>query len=396
MIFLTCLYDKSVEAELLKINKGLLQSASNNYQWNIIEGLNSCGESLKIFNVLPVGTFPRYCSELFLKKSSKKHGVNEIIEIPCINIPIIKQYQRYKIIKKMLKESEEEEILIYSAYNPFLKAIYKLKDKKTTLIVTDLPEYYDNQNTNFLRKILRKINNKSIYKYLKKIDRFVLMTEYMKEPLKIGNRPYIIEECIISNSIKTVKKSFSGMQREKTVFMYAGTLNFKFGIRALLNAFSEMENKKTELWICGGGEASVEIAEYAEKNSRIKFYGFVTGAKVKDYIQKADIMVNPRPNAGEYTKYSFPSKTAEYMSSGKPVLMFKLDGIPENYDNYLYYVNEVDGGLKTAMDKISGYSDDELYEKARQAKKFIIENKNSQIQALKILSQIKICKDRDE
>ena len=38
--------------------------------------------------------------------------------------------------------------------------------------------------------------------------------------------------------------------------------------------------------------------------------------------------VNPRQNNEEFTKYSFPSKTMEYLASGVPVVAYKLDGIP--------------------------------------------------------------------
>ena len=56
-------------------------------------------------------------------------------------------------------------------------------------------------------------------------------------------------------------------------------------------------------------------------------------------LQKtADVLVNPRLNEGEYTKYSFPSKTMEYLSTGRPVVCYKLDGIPDEYDKHLMEV----------------------------------------------------------
>ena len=51
------------------------------------------------------------------------------------------------------------------------------------------------------------------------------------------------------------------------------------------------------------------------------------------------VLVNPRPNNEEYTKYSFPSKDIEYLSSGKPTVAFLLDGMPKCYQDFLYVVD---------------------------------------------------------
>lgn len=51
--------------------------------------------------------------------------------------------------------------------------------------------------------------------------------------------------------------------------------------------------------------------------------------------QQATLLVNPRKGHEEYTKYSFPSKTMEYMASGTPTIMYKLPGLPIEYEEYL-------------------------------------------------------------
>lgn len=45
--------------------------------------------------------------------------------------------------------------------------------------------------------------------------------------------------------------------------------------------------------------------------------------------KNADVLVNPRQNDDEYTKYSFPSKNIEYLMTGNAVMAYMLDGIPE-------------------------------------------------------------------
>ena len=45
--------------------------------------------------------------------------------------------------------------------------------------------------------------------------------------------------------------------------------------------------------------------------------------------------MNPRSADAEYTKYSFPSKTIEYLATGVPVVMNRLPGIPEEYEYFV-------------------------------------------------------------
>lgn len=396
MLFLGCLFNKEEEEIILELSNKRVSNASNTYQWNLIEGLLSY-TNVDIINVLPVGTYPKHYKKLVLdtKKWKFKSNPNNI-EIGSVNLPFIKQYTRYKKTKKAInsaisKSEENKNIIIYSTYLPFLKAIYKL-DKKIniTLVVTDLPEYYDLSKVSYIRKIARKINNHYLYKYMTRIDSFVLLTKQMKNKLDVGERPNVVVEGI-SNIEPNCKTNNITIRKEldKKTILYTGTLHYKFGIKTLLDSFSLINKRNYELWICGSGEAAEYIKEQTKIDNRIKFYGYVTKEEVKQLQQQATILINPRPNEGEYTKYSFPSKTIEYMASGKPVLMYKLDGIPDEYDNFLYYVEGTSiENLKDKILEVCEKSDKELNEFGAKALNFVIQNKNPRVQAGKIFNLI--------
>lgn len=391
-LFLGPLYSCDDELEIKNNSISNISNAPNVFQWNLLNGLrNLLGDNLKVINVLPVGIWKKEYKRLFLKNCDWEYNGIVGNEIGCINLPFIKQFQRFVRVKRLLRKiaNENTEIIIYSAYMPFLKAIYKLpRNIKTTAIITDLPEFYDLGSTSAIRSFLRKRQNKMIYKYLNRVDRFVVLTKQMCEPLNVGNRPWICIEgiCNADNELNT---AFSAENEVKAI-LYSGTLHYKYGIKNLLDAFEEIKNEKTELWICGSGEAETEIKKLSAKDNRIKFFGFCTQAEVANLRFKASVLVNPRTNEGEYTKYSFPSKTMEYMASGKPVVMYKLDGIPDEYDEYLNYVNtDVDdiSGLKNAiLNVIDNY--DYMLIKAEDARKFVLENKSGKAQAKKILKLI--------
>jgi glycosyltransferase involved in cell wall biosynthesis len=76
----------------------------------------------------------------------------------------------------------------------------------------------------------------------------------------------------------------------------------------------------------------------------------------------------------------------EYMASGKPVVMYKLDGVPAEYDEHLFYAdatNAVDG-LQAAIESVlDNYVS--AMTKAEKAQNFVLENKNGVAQAKKLL-----------
>ena len=99
--------------------------------------------------------------------------------------------------------------------------------------------------------------------------------------------------------------------------MYTGKLNACFGAKKLVDAFCMLPEPNYRLVLCGRGDCEEYIKEKAAADSRILYLGQVTADVAGEHIRKADVLVNPRPNEGEYTKYSFPSKNIEYLLSGK-------------------------------------------------------------------------------
>ena len=103
----------------------------------------------------------------------------------------------------------------------------------------------------------------------------------------------------------------------------------------------------------------------------------------------ATVLVNPRKNVGEYTKYSFPSKIMEYLSSGVPAVAYKLDGIPSEYDGYINYVLG-DGAEEFAkvLTNVCECKDGTYSSRAINARDYVLSNKCAAVQAEKILKML--------
>ena len=388
LLFLTLQYDFEKEKEYMKKSKVAMQGAANAFQTNLISGFKGQPVNLTVMNTLPLATFPKYRQFIMKTKKGSLLGFNNT-EIGYINLPFLKQQTRYlnykkQVVKWIKNTPGEKYIVAYSLYLPFEKIFKylsrKYPDVKTCIICPDLPCEYGILPKNKIKARLQYNYGKKLLQYAKYSNSFAVLTEQMKEPLKIGNRKFTVIEGIANGCTPS-----SAPNSQSKVVLYTGTLNKPFGILNLLNAFSKIEDKDIELWICGGGNSKTQVEAAAQKDSRIKFFGYVSKDTVLKLQQEAFILINPRQNEGEYTKYSFPSKTMEYMLSAKPVLMYKLDGIPSEYYQYLNFIegNTADD-MKNAILEIFSEPKKAL-EKAEKAAHFVSENKNSAVQAKKII-----------
>lgn len=394
-LFLTLQYDSKKEKEYFKKSKVALQAAANTFQNNLLLGFKEADAKCEIMNTIPIATFPKYRQVWFNNNTGNLCGYPNV-EIGFLNIPILKQTTRiinyWNQINKWIKNTSGEKCIIaYSLYLPFEIVFRKIKKKypdiKLGLICPDLPCEFGILSPNKIKAKLQINYGRKTLSYSNYADFFILFTEQMKEPLNVGKRPYIVVEGICNSNYY---QSASLNAKDKTI-LYTGTLNEKMGIGNLLEAFSMIKSSDYRLWICGDGNMRNEVVKAAKEDSRIKFYGFVDKETVLNLQQEATILVNPRQNDDTFTKYSFPSKTMEYMLSGKPVIMYKLDGIPDEYDDYLNYVKgDTIEDLKTTIINICEKSEDELLDIGQKARDFVLTYKSGRVQAKKIIDFLNI------
>jgi glycosyltransferase involved in cell wall biosynthesis len=207
----------------------------------------------------------------------------------------------------------------------------------------------------------------------------------MRDRLPVKKDSWLLMEGIYDES-KRLEKT---IKSEHKVVLYTGNLSKRYGILELLNAFRQIEDDNYRLWICGNGDGKEDVISMAMMDKRIEYKGVLSHDEVLLLQKQATILVNPRSSAGEYTKYSFPSKTMEYLASGTPTIMCHLPAIPKEYDDYLFYfTDESAEGIKDKIVEVCSKSNDELMSFGKKAADFILNNKTPKIQMGRVLSFI--------
>ena len=356
--FLGGIFPKELINEIKKKSVGSIQYASDALQWNLVNGIDkNIGSPIKILNRMFIGSFPNKYKDFYIKPIFFNHteGAQDI-NMGFLNILFFRQLLIPKVPNKYLsqwiKSNQEFKKVIFVYSTNFIQNISFIKNIDSSvhvcLILPDLPLFMNMDKSNsIIFKYLNAFNQEALIKNINNIDSFVLLTDQMADAIGIRDiKPYVVVEGMVSDSY--IESNI--IQKETKTICYTGTLTKKYGVMDLVKAFQMIDDNEYKLIICGSGEAELDIRKIALENSRIEYKGIVTREEAMRIQMSSTILVNPRKNDEAYTKYSFPSKTVEYMLSGRPIVCYKLDGIPNEYDDYLNYVT--DNSIESLKNKL--------------------------------------------
>ena len=257
----------------------------------------------------------------------------------------------------------------------------KLRGIKVVAVVTDLPG--------------EGVASASLIHQLKKyiifaldFDFYVCLTDELDKYVNKNNKPSAIIEGFTDKNLEDVSNNIADKFEER-VLVYAGGVHERYGIKDLIEGFQLLPQTDVRLWIYGFGPFTSQIDAYTQQDSRILYKGFMPNAELLDVLHRATLLVNPRPTHEDFTKYSFPSKNLEYMSTGTPLLTTKLPGIPHDHYPYIFFINdESAAGIHQAIADVLSKIPLELHNFGKSAKDFALLEKNNVRQAGKIIDLV--------
>ena len=343
VLILSGAFAKQNESEALTMSRGNIAFSGIRFYEKIIGGFRDIGADYVSLSTPFIAPW-KGKGAMFFKGFSEPQDEHTYVKF-C-NIWGIRNISRAKAIKKKIKDfikldDEEKIIVITSPHTPFLQAAAYAKKKdpriKINLIVPDLPQFMNlSARVSLIYKIAKKYDISKFSKLCRKIDSFMLLTEQMANALRIKDKPYFVSEGIIENDVfeKNQEKKQKLTKDELKYIVYTGGTNEKFGVKNLVDAFIKTTDPSYRLVICGKGDSDDYIKKMARGDTRIMPLGLVSPSVAYEWALKADVVVNPRQNNEEYTKYSFPSKNLEYLSSGNSTVYYLLDGMKPIYKDF--------------------------------------------------------------
>lgn len=397
VLFITGVYSQEAESYFRqKVRNGALQNAANTFQWGIIEGLMANNVDFEVISFPFLPCFPKY-KRIYTRDSHIKYGGEDIGKIyKYCTLPIVKEFSLRFRLRQIVKEwlsgiSTSAGDAIIMTYTPMswmtyalrpLKKIYKFR---ICSIVPDLVDDATNPvfKLPFYKYIQACIEQRKVWRSYSFIDNYVLLSEQMQEKIpQAVNNNVVVEGIASVNSVPEIRMKNSPIR----TLLYTGSLEYFTGVKNLVDAFMLTTNPNYRLVICGDGPLVDYIMNNSERDSRIKYNGIVPRKNAVELQQQATALINPRLPNISLTQYSFPSKTIEYLLSGTPMIGYRLAGIPPEYYDFFYTVEDTSViSLKDKIDVVLSLEDTELMSMAFKAQNFILNNKTAENQVRRIL-----------
>lgn len=354
---------------LQSIKTNSLYSPSQKFYDMFIRGFDDENISIACITTRMIDT--ANCGKSFLAR--KLEQVSKNIKYYYIKIININKYLRkinniievFVTINAIIKSSKDKNIIFCdilawdAAIGAFLSAI--LNKTKIGVFVTDIPGFFQNNKSNksIINDSIKMFIDKILNLILCKFDYYGFITESMNKLININNKPYfILEGMVYAENIENI---VIDNHVDKNIVLYAGALFEQFGIKKLVDACCNIDID-CELYLYGEGDCVDYIKKISRNNPKIKYKGVVSLDEITLAERKAKLLVNPRPSSELCTKYSFPSKTLEYMSVARPIITTKLEGIPKEYYKYLFTfegetVDEIRNTIKRYLKMDCNYLD---------------------------------------
>lgn len=351
---------------------------SQKYHRLLIEGL-AAGTKVDVIANPPVNR--SVLKEAMVRLPEETEGGAVYHYIPAVRNPIAKALRvGFGTFFKTISLADRDSAVIVDGLNRITALAgllaAKVKGIPCIAIVTDLPDMLGESGFS------RRLANFTI----SRCDGYVLLTQAMNERLNPQGKPYVILEGHADITMEE-KRPDPGKKRKPRVCLYAGGVSEKYGLRNLTEGFRQADIPDAQLHVYGPGDYVEELKRISGEDPRIVYGGMLLSSQVVEKEMEASLLVNPRPTNEEFVKYSFPSKTMEYMASGTPVLTTVLPGMPREYHPYVYLMeDETAQGIGKRLKEVLSQSDEALFQKGTEARRFILENKNNVIQGKKILN----------
>ena len=409
ILFVGKFFPPKVEKTVLADTRGEAVFSDHNFEMSLLSGLAAQGTDVcvRAVTVPYVYSYPHNNRRAFIRREvyTDANGV-PVYSAGFCNIVVINQFARRAaarraILRELSKFEGDEVTVIVNTPVPELSGAVMDARRRTSkrlttaVVVPDVRECLVDMSsdaTSLKGRLVRRINRRNA-RLSAQYDRYIFLTAAMNDFFKADPANFMVMEGLLDE--QRVQRALSADTLDTThvntnakeVILYAGTLNRIFGVTDLVDVFEKAQLPDTELWICGNGDSEDYIRHHAASNPAIRFFGMVSPDEALRLQSRATILANPRSAAGAYTRYSFPSKTIEYLLAGKTVVMNRLPGIPAEYDRYVRYPKDESAeAWADTLRAVMAEDPDTRAARDKTGRDFILSSKTARAQCARIVS----------
>ncbi|WBB71731.1 glycosyltransferase [Micromonospora sp. WMMD1128] len=340
----------------------IMSVQTHTFAWALVRSLRAAGCQVRLVSAAPVSTYPRNRRVVFRRARFRFDDVDGQL-LGFVNLLGLKHLTRFVAAMRARPERADSDVLlIHGVHAPFLWCgafVARRRGVHVVPVLTDPPGVALATDGAFVR-LLRRIDVALVRAALRRCSGVVALTRPLADDFAPG-LPCLVMEGICDPLPATPTVGDETPFRE---IVYAGGLTRAYGVDRLVRAFQELPDPDLRLALFGRGELADELCAQATRDPRVRPPQLIGRKELASRLARAAVLVNPRPVAQGFVRYSFPSKLLEYLAAGVPVVTTRLPGIPADYERHLMFAETDDGaGLREALARALALDADERRER---------------------------------
>lgn len=363
IIYFTTSLHENDYPDFQKAWKVSLNPSNQNFHNKLIRALGKIA-SIEVFSLRPFSK--SRCRINRLRAKEKKNGsiCYHYLKVP-IN-PFLRGFSFLAQSKKIIKDSKDlnldDAIILTDTINPRAMKVANAIGKKYSIpvigICTDSPSNITGTRRSYTVNLLNQSKN---------LDGYIALTKSLGELFNPHNKPSFIFEGLVEDT--PVINQFP----KRSYFFFGGALLPRYGINELIGAFKKLPNPDVELIICGHHFNLKDIHERIKDDKRISFLGVMPVEDVLHFESGAIANINPRPFSEDLDRFSVPSKTLEYLYSGRPTISVRNTILQQHFsDEAIWSKTSNEKDLLNCMEKVLAMSQEERQTLGKNAQKKVI------------------------
>lgn len=257
----------------------------------------------------------------------------------------------------------EDTVILSDTINPKAISVANYLKKKFSLplvgVCTDSPSNISNTRRSYTLYLMKKS---------KDLDGYIGLTKELVDLFNSENRPSMVIEGLVENKLPEPIENKYG-----DYLFFGGALMRRYGIYDLISAFKKIDNSDLKLLICGHHADEEGLKKAMNGDKRIVYLKRLPVKKVLQLEMNAIGSINPRPFSEDLDRYSIPSKTIEYLSSGRPVISVKNSKLQKKFmEEIIWSKSSNEDELATAINRLLSLNKKEQQDLGKRAQEKVL------------------------
>lgn len=334
-----------------------LNPSNQNFHNKIIRSL-AINNTVEVISLRPFSK--KLCSIKNLPSSEKEDGNITWHYLEVKHNKFSRLISFHKEAEKLMKTLDlNYAVIVTDTINPaVLKTALKMGKQFNLPVVglcTDSPSNISGTNRSYSMFIFNNAH---------KCNGYVALTSGLNDLFNVDNKPNLIFEGVVEDKLPEPIENEYGKY-----FFFGGALMKKYGIYNLIAAFRELNDENIKLLICGHHANQDELNEAIYDCKNIVYLRTLPVEKVLQLEMNAIANINPRPYSEDFDRFSVPSKTIEYFSSGRPTISVKNTKLQKEFSELAIWSKSSNkDDLLVAMNRVLELTDKEQKELGKKAK----------------------------